>query len=59
MRRTYLAVFTFVALLLFTANLKAGDVQGQLQTAIAGLKREIKTDVTGGESRNHYGYSKV
>ncbi len=46
MRRMCLAVFTFVALVLFTANLKAGDVQGQLQAAIAGLKNEIKTDVT-------------
>jgi plastocyanin len=46
MRRICLAVFTFVALVLFTANLKAEDVQGQLQAAIAGLKKEIRSDVT-------------
>ncbi len=46
MRRTYLAVFTFVALALFTANLKAQDAQEKLQAALAGLKKEIKTDVT-------------
>ncbi len=45
MRKTYLAVFTFVALVLFTANLKAEDIQGQVQAAIAELKREIRTDV--------------
>lgn len=45
MRRKYLAVFTFVALVLFTANLKAEDAQGQLQAAIAGLKKEIRSDV--------------
>ena len=46
MKRTYLAVFTFVALVLFTANLKAEDAQGKLQAAIAGLKTEIRSDVT-------------
>ena len=45
MRSIYLAVLTFVALVLFTANLKAEDVQGQVQAAIAGLKNEIRTDV--------------
>ncbi len=45
MRRTYLAVFTLVALVLFTANLKAEDAQGQLQAAIAGVKAEIRSDV--------------
>jgi plastocyanin len=45
MRRICLAVFTFVALVLFTANLKAEDAQGQLQAAIAGLKKEIRSDV--------------
>ena len=45
MRRTYLAIFTFVALVLFTANLKAEDAQEKFQAALAGLKKEIKTDV--------------
>jgi plastocyanin len=45
MIRMCLAVLTFVALVLFTANLKAEDVQGQLQAAIAGLKTEIRSDV--------------
>ncbi len=45
MRRTYLAVFTFVALVLFTANLKAEDVVEQMQTVLKGLKAEIRTDV--------------
>ena len=45
MKRMCLAVFTFVALVLFTANLKAEDAQGQLQAAIAGLKKEIRSDV--------------
>ena len=45
MRRMCLAVFTFVALVLFAANLKAEDAQGQLQAAIAGLKTEIRSDV--------------
>lgn len=46
MRTMCLAVFTFVALVLFTANLKAEDAQTQLQAAIAGLKTEIRSDVT-------------
>jgi len=46
MKKIILTIFAFVALVLFTANLKAEDVQGQLQTAIAGLKKEIKSDVT-------------
>ncbi|MGR3303039.1 MAG: carboxypeptidase regulatory-like domain-containing protein [Candidatus Scalindua sp.] len=46
MKRKHLAVFAFVALVLFTPNLKAEDVQGQLQAAIAGLKTEIRADVT-------------
>ncbi len=46
MKRTYLAVFAFVVVVLFTANLKAEDQQEQLQAAIAGLKTEIRSDVT-------------
>ena len=46
MKRMYLAVFTFVVLVLFTANLKVEDVQGQVQAAIAELKNEIRIDVT-------------
>ncbi len=45
MRKIILTIFTFVALVLFAANLKAEDVQGQVQAAIAGLKTEIRTDV--------------
>ncbi len=46
MKKIILTIFAFVALVLFTANLKAEDVQGQLQAAIAGLKTEIRSDVT-------------
>ena len=49
MRRNCLIVFTFVALVLFVANLKAQDqsanMQEKLQKALQGLKREIRTDV--------------
>jgi plastocyanin len=45
MRRICLTILTFVALVLFTANLRAEDVQEQMQTAIAGLKTEIRSDV--------------
>ncbi|MGR3176264.1 MAG: carboxypeptidase regulatory-like domain-containing protein [Candidatus Scalindua sp.] len=46
MKKIILTIFAFVALVLFTANLKAEDVQGQLQAAIAGLETEIRSDVT-------------
>ena len=45
MKKIILTIFTFVALVLFTATLKAGDVQEQLQAATAGLKTEIRSDV--------------
>ncbi len=45
MRKIILTIFAFVALVLFTENLKAEDVQEQLQAAIAGLKKEIRSDV--------------
>ncbi len=45
MKKIILTIFAFVALVLFTANLKAEDAQEQLQAAIAGLKKEIKSDV--------------
>ncbi len=46
MRKIILTIFAFVALVLFTENLKAEEVQEQLQAAIAGLKKEIRSDVT-------------
>jgi plastocyanin len=45
MRRIFLIVFTFVALVMFAANLKAQAQSEKLQTAISGLKREIRSDV--------------
>ncbi len=45
MKRLCLMLFTFVVLVLFTANLKMEDVQGQSQAATAGLKTEIRSDV--------------
>ncbi|MCP4253221.1 MAG: hypothetical protein GY775_07400 [Candidatus Scalindua sp.] len=45
MRRIFLVVFTFVALGLFAVNLKAQTQTEKLQTAISGLKTEIRSDV--------------
>ncbi len=45
MRKIILTIFAFVALVLFTENLKAEDAQGKLQAAIAGIKTEIRSDV--------------
>lgn len=45
MRRIFLVIFTFVALVLFVANLKAQAQSEKLQMAISGLKREIRSDV--------------
>ncbi len=45
MRKFFLIVFTFVALVLFTANLKVQAQSEQLQKAISGLKAEIRSNV--------------
>ena len=45
MRRIYLTVFAFVALVLFVANLKAQAQSEKLQKAISELKTEIRSDV--------------
>ncbi len=43
MRRICLIIFVFIALALFTTNLRAGVEQ--LQTAMQGLKKEVRSDV--------------
>ncbi len=45
MKKIILTIFAFIALVLFTENLKAEDAQEKLQAAIAGLKTEIRSDV--------------
>ena len=49
MRRIFLMVFTFAALVLFAANLKAQDqsanMQDKMQKALQEFKREIRSDV--------------
>ncbi|MBS1258544.1 MAG: hypothetical protein MAG551_01603 [Candidatus Scalindua arabica] len=46
MRKIIFTIFAFVALVLFMSSLKAEDAQEQLQAAIAGLRKEIRSDVT-------------
>jgi len=43
MRRICLTIFVFIALALFTTNLRAG--MEQMQTAMQGLKKEVRSDV--------------
>jgi plastocyanin len=43
MKRICLTIFVFIALALFTTNLRAG--MEQLQTAMQGLKKEVRSDV--------------
>lgn len=49
MKKIILTIFTFAALVLFTANLKAADesavTQEKIQKALQGLKTEIRSDV--------------
>ena len=46
MKKIILTIFAFAALILLTGDLKAENAQEKLQAAIAGLKTEIRSDVT-------------
>lgn len=49
MRRIYLAIFAFIALIVLASSIKAqdasGTMQGNMQTALQKLKKEIRSDV--------------